>query len=287
MTDSTVSTGTIRAHLDEAERTLDGQSAARLDAEVLLAYALHSPRAQLYAHPERVLSTEQSAAFKQLINRRAQGVPVAYLVGEREFWSLPLKVTSAVLIPRPETERLVELVLEKIPPGSPWRVADLGTGSGAIAVALATERPECEIHAVDCDANALAVATENAARLQLRNISLHLGSWCTPLQGHFEVLVTNPPYVESSDAHLQQGDCRFEPRIALSPGPDGLSAFREVIREAKQHLAPGGWLFLEHGPQQGAAVAGLLRESAYMRVKTESDLLGHERVTRAQAPPAE
>jgi len=276
---------TLGEQLATAKRRLAVEPAGALEAEVLLAHCLGRSRAYLYTHPDAVLDQEPAARFGALVERRLHGEPLAYLTGMREFWSLTLEVGPQVLIPRPETERLVELALERIPLGAASRVADLGTGSGAIAMALASERPDCEVHASDLSAEALAVARRNAHRLGLERVALHLGSWCEPLPGLFDVIVSNPPYVTADDPHLHRGDCRFEPRQALTPGPDGLAAIRAIAGQARARLSPGGWLLMEHGPDQGAAVRELLQALGYTGIVSHRDLLGHERVTGGRFTP--
>lgn len=251
----------------------------RLDAEVLLCHVLQKPRVFLYTWPERVLTDEEHAQFQALVARRAAGEPVAHLTGIREFWSLSLQVTPETLIPRPETELLVEEALRRIPADAPCAVADLGTGSGAIALAIASERPKCSVLAVDRSAEALAVAESNARTLALANVEFVQGDWCTPLEGmHFQVIVSNPPYIAIGDVHLQQGDVRFEPPSALVSGEKGLDAIRHIISCAKSHLEQGGWLLLEHGYDQGPAVRRLLRQAGYRAVTGCRDALGHQRV---------
>jgi release factor glutamine methyltransferase len=273
---------TVRQHLHAARDLMARLPAGRLEAEILLAYCLEAPRSLLYASPELEVPNQRSERYQQLIARRLSGEPIAYITGWREFWSLPLRVTPDVLIPRPETERLVELALERIPSDRPARVADLGTGSGAVALAIASERRECEVHGTDASEAAISVASENAERLGISNVRFHAGSWCEPLQGRFDVVVSNPPYVADEDPHLNQGDCRFEPRSALTPGPDALTAIRRVSREAATVLLAGGWLLLEHGPDQGPATQAILKDSSLADVFTAVDLLGHPRVTGAR-----
>ena len=244
-----------------------------------MSHVLESKRSFLYANPELELPSNRSEAFKKLIRQRAAGHPVAYLTESAEFWSLPLKITPAVLIPRPETELLVETALAKIPPEADWRIADLGTGSGAIALAIASERQKCEVHATDISPEAIKLASENADRLALGNIHFHSGSWNAPLQGKFHLVASNPPYIDAGDIHLEQGDLRFEPRNALTPGADGLSAIRTISQLAQPMLVEGGWLMFEHGWQQGPATREVLRAAGYVNVETIKDLQGHERVT--------
>jgi release factor glutamine methyltransferase len=269
--------------LAEARRRLAGASvdaaAAALEAELLMGHVLGRNRAWLFANGRELLGEETVAGFRALVGQRAGGTPVAYLLGRREFWSMPLFVTADVLIPRPETELLVQTALDFIPAAAAWRIADLGTGSGAVALALARERPNCEVHATDISPAALAVAARNVEAFAPGRVLLHEGSWLLPLKGRFRVIVSNPPYVAEGDPHLQQGDCRFEPAAALSPGPDGLAALRRIARDALPFLKPGGLLALEHGFDQGSAVRSVLEGLGYERVRTQKDLAGVERVT--------
>jgi release factor glutamine methyltransferase len=254
-------------------------SSARLDAEVLLAHTLNKPRTRLRGWPDDPVQANQAARYRELIARRADGEPVAYLTGMREFWSLSLEVTPETLIPRPETERLVEVALASLADGQSLVVADLGTGSGAVAAAIASERPACHVIATDVCPRALAVATRNMARLALGNVTLRRGNWCDALHGErYALIVANPPYVASGDAHLTRGDVRFEPRLALSAGDDGLDAIRAVIESAVAHLLPGAVLVLEHGHQQAPAVRELLRRHGYRSVRGYQDLGGNDRV---------
>ena len=254
-------------------------SSAQLDAEVLLAHALDKPRTRLRGWPDDPVPASQAARYRELIARRADGEPVAYLTGMREFWSLSLEVTPETLIPRPETERLVEVALASLADGQSLVVADLGTGSGAVAAAIASERPACHVIATDVCPRALAVATRNMARLGLGNVRLRRGNWCDALRGErYALIVANPPYIASGDAHLTRGDVRFEPRLALSAGDDGLDAIRVVIESAVAHLLPGAVLILEHGHQQAPAVRDLMRRHGYRNVRGYQDLGGNERV---------
>lgn len=270
---------------DAQARLDDSEGAARLEAEILLCEVLHCDRTYLHTWPERELDAAQQAQYQQLIARRASGEPIAHITGLRDFWDMTLRVTPDTLIPRPETERLVELALERIPPDSAWRIADLGTGSGAIALAVARERPRCQLVASDASPAALAVAQDNAARLGVSNIEFRHGSWFAPLTGeHFALILANPPYVHPEDPHLQRGDLRFEPASALSASPDGLSDLRHIIGEAREHLVAPGWLILEHGYDQGAAVRQLLSKAGYVQVETFRDLAKQERTTLGQWP---
>ena len=247
-----------------------------------MAHALESTRSFLYANPELELPYRRSENFKKLIKQRALGEPIAYLTGISEFWSLPLEVSSAVLSPRPDTERLVEAALDKIPLKADWRIADIGTGSGAIALALASERVKCEIHATDISTAAINVARGNASNLGIGHVQFHQGSWSQPLKGKFHLIVSNPPYVNADDPHLKQGDLRFEPRKALTPGIDGLLAIRKITQLAQPILVSGGWLMFEHGFDQGDATRKLLQDSGFINVETLLDLQGHERVTMGE-----
>lgn len=269
----------VRELLSRGRQRLQDQPAGRLETDILVCRALGVSRAWLYANAEAELQREQVEAGQGLIERRREGEPIAYLTGEREFWSLPLKVTPDVLIPRPETELLVETVLNAAPRSAAWRIADLGTGSGAIALAVAVERPGCEIHATETSEAALRVARENGNAIAPGRVHFHLGSWLSPLQGKFEILVSNPPYVAADDAHLQQGDCRFEPPQALTPGHDALAAIRHIADESRHYLAPGGLLTFEHGHDQGEAVRGLLKDFGYHDARTLKDLENRDRVT--------
>ena len=277
---------TLGAALARTARLLAGRhESARLDAEVLLAHALGRDRAYLYGHSDEPLDAETRARFAALAARRAGGEPVAYLVGRREFWSLDLEVAPGTLIPRPETETLVAGALERIPADAPLRVADLGTGSGAVALALARERPQAFVVGVERSARALAVAAANVRRLAPRGVRLVRGDWCEPFAEHsLDVVVTNPPYVAEDDPHLGRGDAAFEPREALVGGPDGLQAVRRIARSAPAHLRPGGWLLLEHGEDQGPRVRETLCRFGYRDVRTLADLAGRDRVTEGHRP---
>ena len=265
--------------LADARLQLDSSSTSRLESQVLLGHVLGVSRAYLYANPESVTDTRQRAAFHQLVQRRRQGEPIAYLTGVREFWSLALKVTPDVLIPRPETELLVEAALERIPSDAQWRVADLGTGSGAIAIAIASMRKHCKVHATEISAAALAVALENAAAIVPGLIRFHQGSWLSPLQGFFQIIVSNPPYLAVDDPHLQQGDVRYEPLAALSPGQDSLAAIRRIATDSLPLLDHQGWLVMEHGFEQGEKVRKIMQGLGYAGVDTLKDLADLERVS--------
>ena len=256
----------------------------RLDTELLLAEALGAGRALLIAHPQRELSSPQLQKFDDYLARRRRGEPIAYILGRREFWSLELSVNEAVLVPRPETELLVEAALAALAGFSDQsvRIADMGTGSGAIALAIASERADASVVAVDSSAAALAVARHNAVQLGIGNVSFVLSHWFDALgDTNFDMVVSNPPYVANDDPHLARGDLRFEPRQALVSGEDGLSDIRLLADQGRQFLRPGGKLLLEHGWQQGEAVRRILEERGYQAVRTLPDLAGLDRVTMA------
>lgn len=256
----------------------------QLDAEILLASVLQVPRAYLKTWPEKRLRPEQQKNFQALIAKRQQGQPVAYLLGEWEFWSLPIKVTPDTLIPRPETERLVELALEKCS-AKGASVADLGTGSGAIALALATENPTWSLFATDISPKALAIASANATALGLNNINCFAGSWLSALPDtQFDLIVSNPPYIDQHDPQLQSTVINWEPRSALIAEAQGLADLAAIISKAALFLQPRAWLILEHGYNQGAAVANLFQQHGYEQISTEQDLEGRDRVTCGQWP---
>lgn len=255
------------------------------EAELLLAHALGRSRSWLFAHADDPLTDTEAAAFKALLQRRMSGVPVAYLLGSQGFWTLDLLVTPATLIPRPETELLVEQALARIPNDAAMRVSDLGTGSGAIALAIAKERPRAQVVAVDLSKDALDVARANAARNGIGNVEFRQGSWLEPLLGEgFDVIVSNPPYVADGDPHLAQGDLRFEPALALACGKDGLDAIRLIIGGASKALRPSGWLLFEHGFDQAAEVRSLLADAGFGEIEAVRDLEARDRVTLGRAP---
>ncbi len=274
----------IRNALNHAAITLATRhKGAMLESEVLLAYALEKSRTWLHTWPERELTKAQLARFNALVERRLQGEPSAYITGEREFWSLSLEVTPDTLIPRPDTELLVELALEHIPRDEVFNIADLGTGTGAIALAIATERPRSHIFAVDYSADALAVAERNRTRHGLDNVTLRRGDWLTPLNElTFQVIVSNPPYIREDDSHLNQGDLPFEPRRALVAADNGLEDIRKIVADSRAQLAPNGSLLIEHGFDQAAAVTQLFKEHDYTNVTAHRDLSGQPRVVSGQ-----
>ncbi|HEV7801585.1 MAG TPA: peptide chain release factor N(5)-glutamine methyltransferase [Burkholderiales bacterium] len=261
--------------LGEAQQRVDP-----VDARVLLSHVTGRNAAYLVAHREALLSGAQAAAYRGLVERRVAGEPVAYLTGEREFYGRPFTVTPAVLIPRPETELLVDLALERIPKAGAARILDLGTGSGCVAIAVASERSHLRILATDQSLDALAVARRNAYVLAVGNVSFLHSDWYSALGDEsFDVIVSNPPYVAAADPHLERGDLRFEPRAALAAGWDGLDCIRTIVSGGIEHLVSGGWLMVEHGHDQAHAVRALFATAGYGDVFSERDLAGIERVT--------
>lgn len=254
---------------------------ARIDAEVLLAHTLSRTRTYLYAHPEAMLTQQQLLLFQKNVARRSLGTPVAHITGTREFWSLPLSVTDETLIPRPETELLVELMLSKLASRSNARILDLGTGSGAIALALAKERSDWHITACDCSEGALKTAEENARKLNLHNIRFYHSDWFEQITEPqtFHAIASNPPYIAANDPHLHKGDLRFEPQNALVSGLDGLSALRHIIKHGIARLEPDGLLLIEHGYDQKEAVTSMLDYYGYLQVQCWKDFQGHDRVS--------
>ena len=270
-------TATVASALRAAPARLPGDE-ARAAAEVLLAHALDRPRSWLFAHATDALSGEAAHRLDGFVARRATGEPVAMITGRRGFWTLDLEVTADTLIPRADTETLVELALARLPAG-PARVLDLGTGTGAIALALASERDDLDVTAVDASDAALAVARRNAAANGLR-LTLRHGSWFAPVRGErFAIVVSNPPYLADDDPHRHEGDLRYEPVSALVSGVDGLDAIREIVAHAPAHLEPEGWLLVEHGWEQGEAVRAIFAAAGFVSVETARDLEDRERVT--------
>lgn len=250
------------------------------DARLLLAHVLGQPMAWLYAHADEGIEAPAVQAFTALVEARVAGEPVAYLTGRRDFWTLALEVNADTLIPRPETELLVELALSRLPAGTSARVADLGTGSGAIALAIAKERPLARVVATDASEGALSVAMRNASLNGIANVEFKQGSWFAALTGErFDLIASNPPYIADGDPHLEQGDLRFEPATALSSGSDGLDDIRDIVAHAGGHLVSGGWLLLEHGLEQGAAIRVLFADAGFSEIVTERDLEMRDRVT--------
>ncbi len=252
----------------------------RLDAEALMMHVCAIDRAGIITRHGEMLGDKQVEQLDSLLLRRKSGEPIAYLTGKREFWSLDLHVSHHTLIPRPETEILVEHALARIPHDAVWDIADLGTGSGAIALAIISERRNCRIVATDLSSAALEIARENARSHSFDQITFQEGHWFAALAGRqFDMLVSNPPYVCEGDAHLNTGDVRFEPDLALVAGSDGLSAIREIAEGARAHLRPGAWLLLEHGFDQAHAVRDILGRHGYRRCESHPDLAGHVRIT--------
>lgn len=252
----------------------------QLDVELLLGSILNYSRSQLLINSEKTLSELQETQFLKLIDRRSNGEPIAYLIGEREFWSLPIIVTPDVLIPRPETELLVELVLGKFSTTPRIKIADLGTGSGAIALAIAHERPHWQIVATDKSEKALVVAKNNAKQLTITNIEFRLGDWTQALKNEkFDAIVSNPPYIPENDPHLKTGDLHFEPQDALVSGVDGIRDLTLIIEQARNYLKPNGWLMVEHGYDQGREVVELFKKNGYKHIQDYVDLSGISRVT--------
>jgi release factor glutamine methyltransferase len=285
---------TLQAMLTAAQQQLAQTlqlpaSEARVEADILLREAMgRVSRAWLITHSEDSPNAAQQARFAALMARRLEGEPVAYILGRREFYGLSFGVTPAVLIPRPDTETLVDAALQKIPQNRPCRVLDLGTGSGAIAIAIASQRPNATVTAVDRSAEALAVAGANAERLAPGHVQLLVSAWFSTLdQESFDVIVSNPPYIAAADSHLAQGDLRFEPASALASGQDGLDDIRRIVRDAPSYLAGGGWLLLEHGYDQAERVGALLREAGFIAIGHAADLAGIQRVTLGRKPPGE
>lgn len=271
---------TIESLLKSAE--LPDSPSPRLDAELLLAHALGQSRSYLRTWPEREPDAAQCAAFAALLERRRAGEPVAYLLGRQGFWSLDLEVAPHTLIPRPDTELLVETALT-LGPGGPARVLDLGTGTGAIALALACERPAWQVLGVDRVSEAVQLAERNRARLGLGNVRFVESVWFSTLGGErFALIVGNPPYIAADDRHLNEGDVRFEPASALVAGEDGLDDIRRIVAEAPEHLEAGGWLLLEHGYDQAEAVRALFAARGFAAVESRRDLGGHQRITLGQ-----
>ena len=281
-------TVTIGRALVRARTALGAASgAARLESEILLAHALGWSRARLRAHPDARIARDCARRFDRLVRRRRNGEPIAYLTGRREFWSLDLAVTPDTLIPRPETEHLVEAVLGVVAADEPATIADIGTGTGAVAVAIALERPRAFILCSDRSRAAVEVARVNAVRLGAGNVAFVAADACNALvPQRWSVIVSNPPYVASGDPHLTTGDVRFEPREALVAGPAGLDMLETLARQAPARLACGGWLALEHGAEQGPAVRDLLLGVGLGSIETLRDLAGCERVTLGRRSPA-
>jgi release factor glutamine methyltransferase len=285
VTDPCAGANTVESALRQGVRALGTHSGSpQLDAEVLLSSVLGVGRSALIARGADRLADHHLRVYRDLLERRRRGLPVAYLTGRREFWSLPLKVTPAVLVPRPETELLVEVALQHLPKSEPRAVLDLGTGSGAVALAIASERPLARVVGIDVSAGALGVARDNVRTLALPNVTCRLGSWFEAVPGEiFDVVVANPPYVADQDPAL--ASLAAEPALALVAGPAGLDALAAIIAAAPRHLTPGGWLLLEHGSRQQHEVAQFLERRGFAGIECHSDYSGLPRVTRGTLPP--
>ena len=272
---------TIRDVLANAAATIGGES-PRLDAELLLCSVLNQERVYLFTWPERTLTTEQQQQLEWLVSRRAAGEPVAYIIGHREFWGMNLEVNPSTLIPRPDTETLVEKALS-LPLPREAKVLDLGTGTGAIALALAGERPQWQVVAVDVSSQAVTLARRNLERQQFTNLIIEQSDWYSTVSDtRFNLIVSNPPYIAERDVHLSVGDVRHEPCSALVAGEDGLADLKLIIEQGREHLLAEGWLLVEHGFEQGKDVRNLFAEAGYASVDSVHDLGGNERVTLAQ-----
>lgn len=266
---------------DATLRLADCSDSARLDAEILLCQTIDMPRSYLFAHPEDELDDLTKERFEAILQRRIGGEPMSYITGTREFWSHELLVSPAVLVPRPETELLVELALREIPRKAEWQILDLGTGSGAIAISIAAERLLCTVIATDISPDALAIAAENVRQSDLANVDCILGSWTAPVADRqFNIIVSNPPYVREDDAALQ--NLRYEPVSALASGADGLDDIRVLATDCAALLAADGWLMLEHGADQQTAVANILETAGWVEITCHNDLAGKPRVTVAR-----
>ncbi|MDU5453654.1 peptide chain release factor N(5)-glutamine methyltransferase [Pseudescherichia vulneris] len=273
--------------LRQAVSQLAASESPRRDAEILLGFVTGRARTFILAFGETELLPAEQAQLEALLARRQRGEPVAHLVGTREFWSLPLFVSPATLIPRPDTECLVEQALARLP-STPCDILDLGTGTGAIALALASERPDCHITAVDLMPDAVALAQRNAEHLGIANVTLRQSHWFSALSGQrFATIVSNPPYIDEQDPHLAEGDVRFEPRSALVAADRGLADLAWIIEQGRAFLLPDGWLLLEHGWQQGEAVRALFAKNGYQNVETTRDYGGNERLTAGRLGPSQ
>lgn len=270
--------------LHDAINRLSQSESPRRDAEILLGFVTGRARTFILAFGETPLSVDEQQQLEHLLARRERGEPVAHLVGVREFWSLPLFVSAATLIPRPDTECLVEQALSRLPE-NPARILDLGTGTGAIALALASERADCQVTAVDVIPDAVALATRNAQHLGINNVTVLASHWFSALEGEtFDMIVSNPPYIDEQDPHLAMGDVRFEPRSALVAAKEGLADIAWIIAQSKRFLRPGGWLLIEHGWRQGDAVRALFCADGYEQVETCRDYGDNDRLSLARLP---
>jgi release factor glutamine methyltransferase len=274
----------IRQYIEDGAGILRAVSdSPRLEAELLMGLVLKKPRSFLHAWPEERLSDPQADCYAKLLRRRFSGEPIAYMTGIREFWSMPLKVTPQVLIPRPETELLVEKALLRLPADESVRVLDLGSGSGAISLAVAKERPRAQVIGVEISRAALDVARLNARLQKLANVEFRESDWFDAVRGEkFNIVIGNPPYVAEDDPHLSRGDALFEPRLALDAGPAGMECFRAIIDRAHNYIVRQGWLLLEHGPDQHMPLRRLLEAQHYHEITIHKDPSGHDRVTECR-----
>jgi release factor glutamine methyltransferase len=271
---------TVIELLQKAEQGINCSESARLDAEILLCDVMQFSRSKIYSHPEQVVPDDKTVLFQSLIKQRQQGHPIAHLTGKKEFWSLQLTVNKDTLIPRPETELLVETALQKIPKGAEFNILDLGTGCGAIAIAIASERPHCNLVATDINANALAIAKKNAETHQLKNILFYHSDWYQNIPPQkFDLIVSNPPYIKQGDEHLKQGDVQFESKLALVAGTDGMQAINMILENTKAYLASEACLLIEHGYDQKLLVQETFQKHNFKQIKTFQDLSGHDRIT--------
>lgn len=276
---------TVTELLLKAEQSINSSESARLDAEILFCDVMQLNRTRIYSHPDQVVPEDKIALFKSLIEQRQQGRPIAHLTGKKEFWSLELAISEDTLIPRPESELLVETALQMIPEDAAFNILDLGTGSGAIAIAIASERPNCKIVAIDINTNTLVMAEKNAETHQLQNIQFYLSNWFQNIQSQeFDLIVSNPPYIKQDDEHLSQGDVRFEPELALVAGIDGMQAINMILENAIQYLAADAYLLIEHGYDQRLLVQEAFLKNDFKQPKTFQDLSGQDRITRGQVP---
>ena len=274
----------IQQALQQASQALsETSSSAHLDAQVLLTHILQCNTAHLAAWPEKKLSEEQASRYLQLVQQRKKGVPVAHLTGHREFWSLNFSVNSSTLIPRPETETLIEFILEKFNDKEDLKLLDMGTGTGAIAISIAREKPEWKIFASDISEQALNLAVQNSENHQTSNITLIHSDWFNDITDHdFDIIISNPPYISDDDPHLSEGDVRFEPQSALTSGETGMDDIEHLCSRAKDHLVNNGWLIVEHGYNQKQQVADCFSENGYTDIEQKQDLSGHTRMTAGE-----
>lgn len=268
----------IKQALLRAQELVGVSDSPRIDVEVILAWILQKDRSYLFTWPEKTLDLQQQAEFDRAFLRRLNGEPVAYIIGQKEFWSLPFYTDASTLIPRPDTELLVEIALTLLPK-SACNILDLGTGTGAIAIALATERPDCKLLAVDYSESAVNLALRNVKNLNVANVAVTQSDWYSSVSGKFSLIVSNPPYIEESDHHLQEGDVRFEPRSALVASDDGLADIRIIVQRAHHYAEPNAWVLVEHGYGQKQAVQAIFHEAGLNHISTRQDYAGRDRVT--------